>query len=362
MKGSGENAVMIDAMRLVLSSWIRLYVVVAMAALGVCSPVAAQDSIVVVGSGSTVPDPLYKKWAEEFNRRNPRVQFRYLPLGTSESIRLVSKGSGEFGAGEVQLSTKELSDLRLTLVPTVLVAIVPIYNLPGVSGEVRFSGEALAEIYLGKISKWNDAALARVNPTLNLPNVAIKVVYRPAGKGSNFIFSDYLSKVSPAFRTSVGRSASPKWPVGVAAERSSDMADKVKSETGSIGYVELSYAIKARIDYGAVQNASGHYVKASRDSLLAACTALLKSVPDNFSVSLTNAPGENSYPLTSLTWLYLPAHPSTAARGAATTELVQWMLGEGQTLAHLEGYTELPPPLLAKVKARLMANASAASH
>jgi phosphate transport system substrate-binding protein len=150
--------------------------------------------------------------------------------------------------------------------------------------------------------------------------------------------------------------------VGVAAERSSNMADKVKSETGSIGYVELSYATKAGINYGAVQNAAGHYVKASRASLLAACTALLKSVPDNFSVSLTNAPGAESYPLASLTWLYLPMHASTAARGAATSELVQWMLSEGQNLAHLEGYTELPAPLLAKVKAKVAANASPVSH
>lgn len=343
------------------ASWFRSCVVVP-AVLGLCALVVAQESIVVVGSGSTVPDPLYKKWAEEFNRHNPRVQFRYLPLGTSESIRLVSHGSGEFGAGEVQLTAKELSDMQLALVPTVLVAIVPIYNLPGVAGEVRFSGEALADIYMGKITKWNDPALARLNPSLNLPNAAIRVVYRPAGKGSNYIFSDYLSKVSPGFRSAIGRSPSPKWPVGVAAERSSDMADKVKSDTGSIGYVELSYANRAHIEYGAVQNAAGHFVKASRASLLAACTAMLKSIPDNFSVSLTNAPGAESYPMTSLTWLYLPAHPSSAVRAAATNEVVQWMLAGGQNSAQVEGYTELPPPLLAKVKAKVMASASPASH
>jgi phosphate transport system substrate-binding protein len=315
----------------------------------------AQESIVLVGSGSTVPEPMYKKWADEFNRRSTRVQFRYLPLGTSESINLVANGSGDLGAGEVQLTPKELNDLKLTVIPTALVAIVPIYNLPGLTGEVRFSGEVLAQIYLGKISKWNDLALARLNPTLNLPAMAIKVVYRPAGKGSNYIFSDYLSKVSPAFRRSIGRSASPKWPVGVAAERSSDMADKVKNETGSIGYVELSYAMKAGINYGTVQNAAGHYVKASGTSLLAACTALLSSIPDNFSFSLTNASGAESYPMTSLTWLYLRTHASTAARGAATSELVQWMLTEGQKQVP-EGYAELPAPLLAKVRTKLTEN------
>lgn len=286
----------------------------------------AQEAIMLVGSGSTVPSPLYAKWTDEFNKRNPRVQVRYLPIGTSESITAVSRGSGDFGAGEVQLSAKELSALSLVLVPTMLVAIVPIYNLPGVREELRFSGEVLTPI---------------------------KVIYRPKGKGSNYILSDYLSKVSPTFRTQVGKSASPKWPVGVPAERSSDMVDKVRNESGTIGYVELNYATKVGIGHGTVQNAAGHYVHASRASLLAACQAMQSSIPGNFSVSLTNAGGAESYPLASLTWLYLPVQAANPARARAMSDFLDWVMSDGQNMAHLEEYTELPAPLLAKVKSKL---------
>jgi phosphate transport system substrate-binding protein len=313
----------------------------------------AQETIVLVGSGSTVPSPLYAKWADEFNKRDPRVQVRYLPIGTSESITAISHGSGDFGAGEVQLGAKELRDLKLVLVPTMLVAIVPIYNLPGVRQDLRFSGQTLAEIYLGRIKKWNDPKLAQLNPGANLPDVPIKVIYRPKGKGSNYIFTDYLSKVSPAFRTQVGKSASPKWPVGVPAERSSDMVDKVKNESGTIGYVELNYAAKVGMGHGAVQNAAGQFVRASNASLLAACQAVQSTIPDSFSVSLTNAGGAESYPLTSLTWLYLPVQAANPARAKAMSGFLNWVMNDGQQMARLEGYTELTAPLLAKVKSKL---------
>lgn len=326
-----------------------------MTALGLCSAprIRAQDAIMLVGSGSTVPSPLYAKWADEFNKRNPRVQVRYLPIGTSESITAISHGSGDFGAGEVQLTAKELRDLRLVLVPTMLVAIMPIYNLPGVREELRFSGEILAEIYLGRIKKWNDPKLAQLNPGVKLPDAPIKVIYRPKGKGSNYILSDYLSKVSPTFRTQVGKSASPRWPVGIPAERSSDMVDKVRNESGTIGYVELNYATKVGIGHGAVQNAAGHYVRASNASLLAACQAVQSAIPGNFSVSLTNAGGADSYPLTSLTWMYLPVQAANPARARAMSDFLDWVMSDGQKMAHLEGYTELPAPLLAKVKSKL---------
>jgi phosphate transport system substrate-binding protein len=325
-----------------------------MTALGLFSApsMRAQEAIMLVGSGSTVPGPLYAKWTDEFNKRNPRVQVRYLPIGTSESITAISHGSGDFGAGEVQLSAKELRALRLVLVPTMLVAIVPIYNLPGVR-ELRFSGEVLAEIYLGRIKKWNDPKLAQLNPGANLPDAPIKVIYRPKGKGSNYIFTDYLSKVSPTFRTQVGKSASPKWPVGIPAERSSDMVDKVRNESGTFGYVELNYAMKVGIGHGAVQNAAGQNVRASRASLLAACQAVQSAIPDNFSVSLTNAGGAESYPLTSLTWLYLQVQATNPARARAMSDFLDWVMSDGQKMAQLEGYTELTAPLLAKVKSKL---------
>ena len=277
-------------------TYIRLFACLVAAAIGLflVPTVRAQETIMLVGSGSTVPQQLYTTWSDEFNKRNSRVQIRYLAIGTSESIQTIAHGSGDFGAGEVQLSAKELGDMNLKLVPTALVAIVPIYNLAGVHETLRFSGKVLAEIYLGEIRMWNDPRLARLNPGIDLPNVAIKVVYRAPGKGSNYIFSDYLSKVSPRFRAQVGRNASPKWPVGVPTERSIDMAKKVSSEGGTIGYVELNYAIKTAIKYGAVQNPAGQYVRASTASLLAACQNKKSSISDSFSVSLTNAGGLES--------------------------------------------------------------------
>jgi len=336
---------------------VMFFLCLVMTALGLFSAprIRAQETIMLVGSGSTVPSPLYVKWADEFNKRNPRVQVRYLPIGTSESITAISRGSGDFGAGEVQLDAKQLRDMRLVLVPTMLVAIVPIYNLPGVREDLRFSGQVLAEIYLGRIKKWNDPKLAQLNPGANLPDAPIKVIYRPKGKGSNYIFTDYLSKVSPAFRAQVGKSASPRWPVGIPAERSSDMVDKVRKESGTIGFVELNYATKVGVGYGAVQNAAGHYVRASNASLLSACRAAQSAIPDNFSVSLTNAGGAESYPLTSLTWLYLPLQAANPARARAMSDFLDWVMSDGQKMAHLEGYTELTAPLLAKVKSKLAA-------
>src|SRR5215467_2072980 len=216
------------------------------------SGASAQQSLVLVGSGSSVPAPLYAKWVEQYNQRDPKIQVRYVALGTSEGLAQISHGSGDFAAGEVPLTEAERSRDNLTVVPSVLIAIVPIYNLPGVQGELRFSGEVLADIFLGQVKNWNASAIAKLNPNLSLPDLPIKVVQRPAGKGSNYIFSEFLSKSSAKFKTEIGTTPSPNWPVGASAERSSDMAQMVKSEPGSIGYVEVQYALQQNISYGSV--------------------------------------------------------------------------------------------------------------
>ncbi|MGA9494301.1 MAG: phosphate ABC transporter substrate-binding protein PstS, partial [Terriglobales bacterium] len=222
-------------------------------AIGFCHPLGfAQQAVVLVGSGSSVPAPLYNKWAQEYNKGNPGIQMKYVPLGTGEGIKQISQGSGDFAAGEAQLTAAERKEGNLIELPAVLIGIVPIYNLPGVHTELRFSGELLADIFLGQIKTWNASQIAKLNPDVSLPSLPIKVIYRPAGKGSNYVFSEFLSKTSSKFRTQIGTSASPNWPVGTPAERSSDMADKVKSETGSIGYVEAQYAVKANIPNGIV--------------------------------------------------------------------------------------------------------------
>ena len=309
----------------------------------------------LVGSGSTVPLHLYSRWSEEYNRHNSKIQMRYLPVGASEGINQISRGIGDFAAGEVQLTTKERTEFKLIEVPIVLVAIVPIYNLPGVQEELRFSGGVLADIFLGRVTSWNSPSLAKLNPGLALPNLPIKVVYRPAGKGSNYVFTDFLSKTSPRFRAAIGVTPSPQWPIGEPAERSSDMAVKVESEPGAIGYVEVQYAIKTRIPYGTVLNPAGHFVKASKQTLIAACRAVEAPGWDKMSASLTNAPGPDSFPITSFTWLYLRTVSVDLPRVAALADLLKWMLTDGQRIAAHEGYAQLPPPLVSEVERRVSA-------
>jgi phosphate transport system substrate-binding protein len=318
-------------------------------------PFSPAQSVVLVGVGSTVPLPLYTKWAEEYNKGNPKFQMRYLPLGTSEGIKQLAQGNGDFAAGEVPLDAKERSAGKLMEIPAALIGIVPIYNLPSVHREMRFSGELLAGIFLGRVKTWNSPAIAKLNPGVPLPVLPIEVIYRPGGKGSNYVFSEFLSKTSAQFRSEIGTSASPNWPVGVPAERSADMAEKVKNGPGSIGYVELQYAIDLHLPYGLVQNPSGAFVQASNKTITAACEAVESPRWDRFSASLTDAPGPDSYPLTSFTWIYLPTENRASSRAAAMTDLLQWMFSNGQRIAVDLNYTLLPPALLNKVQAKVRA-------
>ncbi len=309
----------------------------------------------LVGSGSSVPAPLYTRWTQEFGKRDANIQIRYLPIGTSEGIKEISRGAGDFGAGEAQLTATQRKDGNLTELPVVLIGIVLIYDLPDLHGELRLSGDVLADIFLGDVKTWNAPQIAKLNPDVTLPNLAIKVINRPAGKGSNYVFTDFLSKVSPTFRMEVGVTASPRWPVGDPAERSSDVADKVKSTTGSIGYVEYQYALKANIAEAAVLNPAGRFVKASMETITAACDAAEQPRWNNFSASLTNMPGAGSYPITSFTWIYLRTTPPDAARAAALSDLLDWIYSDGQRSAALEGYSALPAQLLAEVRKKAKA-------
>jgi phosphate transport system substrate-binding protein len=315
-------------------------------------PTFAQDAIVLVGSGSSVPAPLYNKWVAEYNKRNPAIQMRYLPIGTSEGIKQIAKGSGDFGAGEVQLTAAERSEMNLIELPTMLIGIVPMYHLPGVHQELRFTGELLAEIFLGEIKNWNDPQIAKLNPGASLPDLAIKIIYRPAGKGTNYVFTEFLSKTSSKFRSRIGVTPSPSWPVGTPAERSSDMVEKVKGETGTIGYGELQYAVKADVQFGRVQNATGNFVKPSPESIAAACRAIEAPAWDKFAASLTNPPGAESFPITSFSWLYLKTSVSDSRRAAALADLLNWIYTDGQQLEGQEGYSELPQQMLSKVRAK----------
>jgi phosphate transport system substrate-binding protein len=325
-------------------------------AFALFSPAAqAQGSIVLVGSGSSVPAPLYTRWTQEFGKRDANIQIRYLPIGTSEGIKEISRGAGDFGAGESPLTATQRKDGGLTELPVVLIGIVLIYNLPDLHGELRLSGDVLADIFLGDVKTWNAPQIAKLNPDVLLPNLAIKVINRPEGKGSNYVFTDFLSKVNPKFRGEVGVSASPKWPVGEAAERSSDVADKVKNTPGSLGYVEYQYAVKASIPQATVLNPAGRFVKASMETIAAACDSAEEPRWNSFSASLTNMPGAESYPITSFTWIYLRTTAPDATRAAALSNLLDWIYSDGQRTAALEGYSALPAQLLAEVRKKAKA-------
>ena len=322
--------------------------------LGLCGALAkAQERVVLVGSGSSVPAPLYTSWTQEYGKHNPNIQMRYLPVGTSEGIKQISHGAGDFAAGEAQLTDKEQKEGSLIELPVVLIGIAPIYNLPDVHQELRLSGEVLAGIFLGDVKTWNAPQIVKLNPEITLPSLPIQVINRPAGKGSNYVLTDFLSKVSSKFRAQIGVTASPKWPVGAPAERSSDMADKVKNEPGAFGYVELQYAVKGNISQAAMQNSAGKFVKASTKSMAAACEAVEKPRWNRFAASLTNATGADSFPITSFTWIYLRTKSTDSARAIALGDFLGWIYTDGQQFAVQEGYSELPPPLLAAVRKKV---------
>ncbi len=274
-------------------------------------------------------------------------------MGTSEGIKQIAHGASDFAAGEAQLTNAERKEGSLIELPVVIIAIVPIYCLPEVHQELRLSGEVLAEIFLGDVKTWNAPQIAKLNPEITLPNVAIQVVNRPAGKGSNYVFTDFLSKSSSRFRAQIGVSPSPKWPVGTSAERSSDMVDKVKSNPGSIGYVEYQYAVKNNIAQAAVLNRAGNYVKASAESVTSACRAAETPGWKDFAASLINTSGADSYPITSFSWIYLRTTSNDSSHAAAVRDLLGWIYTDGEPFAVQEGYASLPPQLLGALREKI---------
>jgi len=333
-----------------VASW-SIAIVTSLLILFVAS-VQAQSRISLVGSGSNVPSHLYAAWTDEFNKKNANIQVRYLSMSTVEGIRQISEGSGDFAAGEIPLSPEQMHGSKVSLgqIPSVLVGLVPIYKLSG-NPELNFSGEVLAQIYLGAIKNWKDPRLTKLNPAAALPDLPISVVHRSSGKGSNYIFTDFLSKTSAEFRSQVGVNASPKWPLGTEANRGEDMVEQVGSTPGAIGYVELNFARRPDIGYGNVRNSAGRFVRATPASITAACVAFQKSIPKDFGISLTNASGKESYPISSFTWLYVPSSASATERSRALGQFLAWALADGQSIAQGMGYATLPLGVLSKARA-----------
>src|SRR5438477_8017737 len=290
-------------------------------------PVVGQTTL--NGAGATFPYPMYSKWFSEYHKLHSDVQINYQSIGSGGGIRQVVEGTVDFGASDMPMTDDQLKEAETKLktkvlnIPTVLGADVPAYNIPGVTEELKFTPELLANIFLGEITSWNDAALGKANPGVNLPNQPIIVIHRSDGSGTTYIFTDYLSKVSPDWKNQVGKGTSVKWPVGLGGKGNEGVAGMVRQMQGSIGYVELIYAVQNHIAYGSVKNAAGQFVKASLDSVTAAA-ASVKNMPADFRVSITNAPGKDAYPISSFTWLLIPSTSKDAAKGKIISDFLNW--------------------------------------
>jgi phosphate transport system substrate-binding protein len=294
---------------------------------------------------------MYQKWFSEYHKAHPDIQFNYQSIGSGGGIRQVLAQTVDFGASDGPMTDEQLSQAKTKIlhIPTVLGAVVPAYNVPGVSGELKFTSEALAGIFLGKITTWNDPAIAKANPGVNLPNQSIIVVHRSDGSGTTYIFTDYLSKVSSEWQNGPGKGTSVKWPVGLGGKGNEGVAGMIRQMQGGIGYIELIYAVQNKIDYGSVKNASGAFVKASLDSVTSAA-ASAKSMPADFRVSITNAPGKDAYPISSFTWLLIPEKSKEAAKGKILADFLTWMVDDGQKMTADLTYAPLPGSVAEKVK------------
>jgi phosphate transport system substrate-binding protein len=326
---------------------------IALLCLALSVPAFAQTTL--NGAGATFPYPMYSKWFSKYHDAHPDIQFNYQSIGSGGGIRQVLAGTVDFGASDGPMSDEQLaqSKIKILHVPTVLGAVVPAYNVSGVSGEIKFTPDALAGIFLGRITNWNDKAIASANPGVNFPkDEPIVVIHRSDGSGTTFIFTDYLAKVSSDWQSQAGKGTSVKWPVGLGGKGNEGVAGMIRQMQGSIGYIELIYAVQNKITYGTVRNAAGEYVKASLDSVTAAA-ASVKSMPADFRVSITNAPGKDAYPISSFTWLLIPAQSKDAAKGKIIADFLNWMVDDGQKMTADLTYAPLPESVVTKVKAEI---------
>jgi phosphate transport system substrate-binding protein len=317
--------------------------VAVLAAAGTAAVLSAQD-IRINGAGATFPYPIYSKWFAEYNKQRPNIQINYQSIGSGGGIRQITNQTVFFGASDGPMTPDQLTAApgKILHFPTVLGAVVPVYNIEGVDQELKFTGPLLADIFLGTITKWDDPAIAKLNPGVKLPSTDITVVHRSDGSGTTYIFVDYLSKLSPEWKKKVGVSTSVNWPVGVGGKGNEGVSGLVKQTPGSLGYVELIYALQNKISYGIVQNQAGEFVKASVQSVTAAAAAAASAMPKDFRVSITNAPGPGVYPISSFTWLLVYENPKDKTQAKNFVEFLKWALTDGQRFAADLGYAPLP--------------------
>ena len=331
-----------------LNKWIAGVLVAA--AVSLIPAVQALADVSLTGAGATFPYPIYSKWFDEYRKVKPDVKINYQSIGSGGGIRQFTTKTVDFGATDGPMTDKQLFqvDGKTIHIPTVLGAVVPTFNVPGVT-ELKLTGPVLADIFLGKIKKWNDPALAQLNPGASLPDAPITVVHRADGSGTTYCWVDYLSAVSPEWAQKVGKGTSVNWPVGLGGKGNEGVAGTVKQIKNSIGYVELIYAKQNNIPYAAVQNKAGKFVKADTDTVSAAAAGAAANMPKDYRVSIVNAPGENSYPISTFTWL-LVYQNNPSNKGAVLKDFLAWMLEDGQKIAPELGYAPLPDQVKSMVK------------
>ena len=303
----------------------------------------------LTGAGATFPYPIYSKWFSEYSAAHPGVEINYQSIGSGGGIRQITAGTVDFGASDGPMTDEQIaaSKIKLVHIPTVLGAVVPVFNVPGVN-ELKFSSDVLSDIFLGKITTWSDGRIAKDNPGVKLPDQKIIVVHRSDGSGTTYIFTDYLSKVSPEWASGPGKGASPSWPVGVGGKGNEGVAGLVRQLPGAIGYVELIYALQNHISFGSVKNPAGNFITASIESVTEAA-ASIKQMPADYRISITNAPGANAYPISSFTWLLIPVHSADPAKGKVIKDLLSWIVNSGESEVSSLSYAPLPKSVAEKV-------------
>jgi phosphate transport system substrate-binding protein len=329
-------------------------IVLFMTALSLVVGEMAMSQVQIVGAGATFPYPMYSKWFNEYNKLHPDIQINYQSIGSGGGIKQITEGTVDFGASDGPMNDQQIKDFQnkrgctVYHFPTVLGADVPMYNVPGVNAELNFTPDALAGIFLGKITKWNDPEIAKANPTVMLPDHELVVVHRSDGSGTTYIWVDYLSKISKEWKEKVGVGTSVNWPVGLGGKGNEGVSGLVKQTEYSIGYVELIYAIQNKMLYGKVKNSSGSFVKADLASVTAAAAGAARNMPSDFRVSITNAPGKTAYPISSFTWLLIPQNIKDAAKRKVITDFLRWMTTDGQNLTEALAYARLPKQVVSQ--------------
>lgn len=332
----------------------RFALAVLLLSLAAAGVVMADAPILINAAGATFPYPIYSKWFDVYHQKNGGIQINYASVGSGAGIAQLTNGTVDFGASDGPMNDEQIKDFKdkrganVLHFPTVLGADVPTYNVANVATDLNFTQKALAGIYLGTITKWNDPEIANANKGVKLPGDDIVVVHRSDGSGTTYIWTDFLSKVSTEWATKVGKKTSVNWPVGLGGKGNEGVSGLVKQTPGAIGYVELIYVIQNNMTYGKVQNADGKFVKADLASVSAAAAGAAKSMPDDFRVSITNAPGATAYPISSFTWLLIPDKISDGTKRDAIKAFLKWMLTDGQEFNEGLAYARLPKPVIAK--------------